>query len=68
MMTIDYDKLPYYEKKDIGESVVRNAFYLRDNDEVDFSDVYNGYHTHDYFGFNMADAFEESAFIINNKD
>ncbi len=59
MMTIDYNKIPYYNKKDICETAIRNAFYLRDIDEVESSDLHEGYHMHDYFGFSLSDAFIE---------
>ena len=65
MMTIDYNRIPYYEKRDIGECAVRNAFYLRDIDEVEHSELHDGYHTHDYFGFSLADAIKDSAFNLN---
>lgn len=70
MMSVDYEKIPYWEPEDknLGLRAIKHYSYNREIDEMDFSDLYEGYHTHDYFGFNLPDAFEDSDFVSSKKE
>lgn len=50
MMKINYSLIPWEKKRESGEYVVKNAFYMRDENERKPSQLYKGYHTDDYFG------------------
>ena len=58
------DRFPYEEKRDIGECAVRNAFYMRDDNEYEFSGSDENFRSHDYFGFSLSDAAADSVFAV----
>lgn len=45
---INYDRIPYAEKRSTGEHVVENAFYMPKSGED--SVWYSGYDANDFFG------------------
>lgn len=51
MVEVDYSRIHRPKKQAVGEFVVRNAFYRRDERRKEPSriNLYNGYHTNDYF-------------------
>lgn len=53
MVEINYDLIPIEKVQDTGEHAVKNAFYMRDEDEREYSELYRGYHNYDYFGFSV---------------
>ena len=51
MPTINYDRIPYVEKRSTGERVIENAFYMPKAGED--SAWYSGYDAKDFFGMKM---------------
>lgn len=53
MAILNYDLIPYKEKRSTGERVVRNAFYMPDPSEHENPNLYKGYYTDDFFGLEI---------------
>ncbi len=51
MPLIDYEKIPFKEKRSTGEHVLENAFYLPKTREE--SSWYSGYSANDFFGLEI---------------
>ncbi len=68
MMSVDYNKIPYYEPKVEKLRAIKHSNPNREINEVEDIDLYESYHTHDYFGFVLEEAFEESDFIGSKKE
>ena len=50
MRYINYDLIPYEEKRSTGEQVVRNAFYMPDSNAQESKELYRGYSANDMSG------------------
>ena len=48
MPLINYDRIPFHEKKSTGERVIENAFYMPKYEED--RSWYYGYSANDFFG------------------
>ena len=48
MPLINYDRIPFHEKKSTGERVIENAFYMPKYEED--RQWYYGYSANDFFG------------------
>ena len=61
MMEINYSLLKREKKRESGEYVIKNAFYIRDFNRRNSkpSRMYPGYHKTDYFG---------TSFLIDHKE
>ncbi len=54
MPKIDYSRIPYKEKRSTGEKIVRNAFYMADEDLS--LDLYQNFFSYDFSDLKVNDA------------